>query len=163
MPLEGVTLKLTNSSPDQQPLSALSDAEGRYEFLQLSPDTYRIEVQLEGFEPFVKAFPLHAGEMHVENVVLHIPTVVEQVEVKAKATSVSTQSTVSTTELEERQFQALPLAEQKFQAVLPLVPGVTRTHDGTLNMKGEVENQGMLVVDSARTVDPVTGTPYYTW
>jgi hypothetical protein len=30
--------------------------------------------------------------------------------------------------------------------VMPLVPGVVRTWDGKLNMKGEAENQGMLLV-----------------
>jgi hypothetical protein len=50
------------------------------------------------------------------------------------------------------------LAEQKFKEALPLVPGVVRTHDGQLNFKGAPENQGMLLVDSAETVDPVTGT-----
>ena len=48
--------------------------------------------------------------------------------------------------------------QQKFKEALPLVPGVIRTLDGKLNIKGSVENQGMLLVDSAQTVDPVTGS-----
>jgi len=37
------------------------------------------------------------------------------------------------------------------------VPGVVRTPDGRISVKGEVENQGLLLVDSAEMVDPVTG------
>ena len=33
-----------------------------------------------------------------------------------------------------------------------------RTEDGRLNFKGAPENQGMLLVDAAQTVDPVTGS-----
>jgi hypothetical protein len=50
------------------------------------------------------------------------------------------------------------LVEQKFLAALPLVPGVIRTPDGKINIKGVTENQGMLLIDSAETVDPVTGS-----
>ena len=60
--------------------------------------------------------------------------------------------------LSAQQLQTLPLTEQKFLAALPLVPGVVRTPDGKINIKGTVENQGMLLVDSAETVDPVTGS-----
>src|SRR5438874_514872 len=63
-----------------------------------------------------------------------------------------------TATVSSRQFTTLPLAEQKFKAALPLVPGVVRTKDGKLNIKGAPENQGMLLVDSAQTVDPVTGS-----
>ena len=40
---------------------------------------------------------------------------------------------------------------------MPLVPGVVRTPDGRINIKGIGESQGLLLVDSAETVDPVTG------
>ena len=75
-----------------------------------------------------------------------------------KAAAVSTESTDSTATVSTRQFTTLPLAEQKFTAALPLVPGVVRTRDGKLNFKGAPENQGMLLMDSAQTVDPVTGS-----
>ena len=55
-------------------------------------------------------------------------------------------------------MESLPLAEQKFTAALPLVPGVVRTPDGKLNFKGQSENQGLLLVDSTENVDPVTGS-----
>jgi hypothetical protein len=48
--------------------------------------------------------------------------------------------------------------EQEFKAALSLVPGVVRTPDGKINIKGSVENQGMLLVDSTEMVDPITGS-----
>src|SRR5438309_9397130 len=50
------------------------------------------------------------------------------------------------------------LAQQRFREALHVVPGVIRTLDGKLSVRGTSENQGMLQVDSAKTVDPVTGS-----
>src|SRR5262249_6402486 len=52
----------------------------------------------------------------------------------------------------------LPLPTQKFTEALSLIPGVVRTYTGELTFKGQSESQGMLVVDSAENVDPVSGS-----
>lgn len=39
-----------------------------------------------------------------------------------------------------------------------MVPGVIRTREGKLSLEGQAESQGMLVVDSAENVDPVSGS-----
>jgi len=57
-----------------------------------------------------------------------------------------------------RSWKRCRWAQQKFRDALPLVPGVIRTLDGKLSVRGTSENQGMLQVDSAKTVDPVTGS-----
>ena len=108
--------------------------------------------------PFAESVALMPGDAKIENVSLELDKVVEKIEVRDKAAAVSTESTDSTATVSTRQFTTLPLAEQKFTAALPLVPGVVRTRDGKLNFKGAPENQGMLLMDSAQTVDPVTGS-----
>jgi hypothetical protein len=80
------------------------------------------------------------------------------VDVKGKAPAVSLETTAPPATLSSGQLRTLPLVEQKFLAALPLVPGVIRTPDGKINIKGVTENQGMLLIDSAETVDPVTGS-----
>jgi hypothetical protein len=52
----------------------------------------------------------------------------------------------------------LPLLQQEFKAALPVVPGVMRSPDGKINIKGSVESQGMLLADSVEMVDPITGS-----
>jgi len=100
---------------------------------------------------------LKQSEAATENVTLELNRVVESVDVRDKPSPVATQGSDSTTIVSSRQFATLPVRDQKYNDVLHLVPGVIKTTDGKLNMKGEAENQGMLVVDSAQTVDPVTG------
>src|SRR5690242_993157 len=154
----GVLVKLTGPSSAPAPLSATTDAEGRYRFTKLLPGTYAIEVRLEGFQPLAESVALTPGEAKTQNVSLKLEKVVEKIEVRDKAAAVSTEGTDSTATINRRQFTTLPLADQKFKAALPLVPGVVRTKDGKLNVKGAPENQGMLQVDSAQNVDPVTGS-----
>ena len=154
----GVLVKLSGTSSGPESLSATTDTEGRYRFTQLSPGTYTIEARLDGFQPFSESIVLRLGDAKAENVSLELDKVVQKIEVRDKAAEAPTDSADSSATVSTSQFMTLPLAEQKFKAALPLVPGVVRTNDGKLNFKGAPENQGMLLVDSAQTVDPVTGS-----
>ena len=154
----GVLVKLTGTSSAAESLAATTDAEGHYRFTNLSAGAYTIETRLDGFKAFAESIVVGQGEIKIETVSLELDKVVQKIEVRDKAAAVSTESTDSTATVSSRQFTTLPLAEQKFNAALPLVPGVVRTKDGKLNLKGAPENQGMLLMDSAQTVDPVTGS-----
>ena len=52
----------------------------------------------------------------------------------------------------------LPTLQEKVKDILPITPGVIKTLDNKLNFKGADENQSLLLVNSARTTDPVTGS-----
>ncbi len=157
-PLEGIRVELTDVSQDSQPLSTLTDSAGRYEFTQLSGGTYTVRVNQQGFKPFAETVSLNANETSVVGIALTLDTVVEKVEVKEQAASLSTENSSPASSVNNSQLETLPLAQQKFREALPLIPGVIRTLDGKLSVRGTSENQGMLEVDSAKTVDPVTGS-----
>src|SRR5260370_5020204 len=157
-PLEGIRVELTEGSQNSQPVSTLTDSAGRYEFTQLSGGTYTVRVNQQGFKPFAEPVSLNANETTVGGIDLTLDTVVEKVEVKEQAASLSTDNSSPASTVSNSQLETLPLAQQKFQEALPLVPGVIRTLDGKLSVRGTSENQGMLEVDSAKTVDPVTGS-----
>lgn len=82
----------------------------------------------------------------------------QTIEVRETAPTIPQESNAPTARMTSPQLLALPMVAQEFKAALPLVPGVVRTPDGKINIKGAVENQGMLVVDSLEMVDPVTGS-----
>ena len=157
-PLEGIGVELRESSQDSQPLSTLTDSAGHYEFTQLPEGTYTVRVSQQGFKPFAETISVRANETSVLDVGLTLDTVVEKVEVKEQAATLSQESSSAASTVNNAQLETLPLAQQKFQEVLPLVPGVIRGLDGKLSVRGTSENQGMLEVDSAKTVDPVTGS-----
>ncbi len=159
-PLRGIVLTLSGESSGQQPHSTLSDAGGHFQFTELSPGSYLLQVMLEGFKPFSKTVVVNSNEPLVENVGLELESLSFSVEVQAQTPTptVSEELNLPNTTLDNQVFQALPLPEQKVRESLPLVPGVVRSRDGKVHVKGEVESQGMLLVDSAQMVDPVTGS-----
>jgi len=157
-PLEGISVELRGNCEDSQPLATLTDSAGHYEFTQLPAGTYTLRVNQQGFKPFAETILLNANQSSVIDIALTLDTIVEKVEVKEQAANVSTENSSPASIVNNEQLETLPLAQQKFREALPLVPGVIRTLDGKLSVRGASENQGMLEVDSAKTVDPVTGS-----
>src|SRR6202035_2707310 len=54
-------------------------------------------------------------------------------------------------------MQTAPIASERFQDALPLIPGVVRGPDGLLNVSGTRSNQSALMFNNADGTDPVTG------
>jgi hypothetical protein len=156
--LAGVTLKLT-PGPNGSPLAADTDEAGRYEFKGLKPGTYTISINQPGFKPFTKTVSVNPGQAAVHDIQAELETVTEKVEVSEETEAIATESaTAPSVTLTQRQLISLPTAQEKIREVLPVTPGVVKTQDGKLNFKGADENQSLLLVNSARTTDPVTGS-----
>jgi Carboxypeptidase regulatory-like domain len=156
--LAGVRVELDLPYAGAEALAAGTDSDGHYEFVRLRAGSYTLRVNPQGFAPFVKTIKLSAGESTVVDVVLRIQAVVQQVTVNAQGERLSPEAAAPASTVKNQELEALPLAEQKFKSALPLVPGVIRTPDGKLDIRGSSEDQGMLEVDSTQTVDPVTGS-----
>ena len=56
------------------------------------------------------------------------------------------------------ELKSIPTPQEKVKDIIPITPGVIRTLDSKLTFKGADENQSLLIVNSARTTDPVTGS-----
>ena len=156
--LAGIAVKLNGPSAGSTLQSAATDETGHFQFTQLPAGSYTIEVSAEGFKPWSKTIALAQGQSAVEEATIEINAVNEQIEVQGENLEVSTNNTEVTATVSDRQLETLPMAEQKFTEALPLTPGVIRTHEGKLNFNGQPENQGILLLNSTETVDPVTGS-----
>jgi hypothetical protein len=134
---------------------------GTFEFTGLIPGTYRVTCAAVGYEPIAKTgIQIGEGaEPPTLQMALPLEVVIHQnVEVTAEAPKATAQVSAPAVTLTNQQIKSLPLVVQKFKAALPMIPGVIRTPDGRIAVKGIIENQGTLLVDSAETVDPVTGS-----
>jgi hypothetical protein len=131
----GALVNLT-ASASTTPLSTATDIEGRYRFTNLPPGTYRLDARLDGFTPFTESVAINPGEVKTQDVRLELAAVVQKIDVQDQAPPVAAEAANSSSTLSSPQFTSLPLAEQKFKAALPLVPGVVRTREGQLNFKG---------------------------
>jgi len=157
--LAGITVQLKANPPGDVALTADTDDSGHFEFKDLKPGSYTISVNQSGFKPFSKSLTLGTGETATVDGRLQIMTVAEQVEVTETNQTIATEdASMPSVSLSQRQLISLPTAQEKIREVLPVTPGVVKTLDGKLDFKGSDENHSLLLVNSARTTDPVSGS-----
>jgi hypothetical protein len=157
--LAGITVKLTPETAGGSPLTANTDDRGHYEFEKLEPGSYTVSISQPGFKSFKKSISVTPGQAGVLDIKVELLTVTEKVEVKEDSEAIATENASGpAATVTERELVALPAAQEKIREVLPVTPGVVRTQDGKLNFKGADENQSLMLVNSARTADPVSGS-----
>ena len=138
--------------------ATITDSDGHYSFTGLAPGSYTLAATLEGFKPWTATVTLAPGQAALQDASLQLSLVGENVEVQGEATEVQTQSVSANADVSEQQLEELPLRTGKFSEALSVTPSVIKTQEGRLNFNGQAESQGMLLVDSAENVDPVSGS-----
>ena len=159
--LEGALCTLRGPMLPDEGLSTAAGPGGKFAFQGLWPGTFSLACTANGFRPIGKeGLTVQPGETgpFIQLVLPPETRLRQQVEVRAPAGQIATQTVTQSSTLTENQLVTLPIAQLQFKAALPLVPGVVRTPDGKLHIKGVPETQGLLLVDSADFVDPVTGS-----
>ena len=157
--LSGIAVKLAHDPNAGTPLSVDTDDNGKYEFLNLQPGTYTISISVQGFKAVTKSVTLTAGQQAIQDFTLQLESVSEKVEVSGSTANITTESaSVPPATVTHTELKSIPTAQEKVKDVLPITPGVIKTLDSKLTFKGSDENQSLLIVNSARTTDPVTGS-----
>jgi hypothetical protein len=144
-----------------QGLQVVSGQKGGVDFPGLFWGSYILTCAAAGYRPLSQKLELSSRQplMQVEMVLPPESISRQKVEVHGHAGAIPEQETgAPPSTLGAQQLMTLPLAEMNFRAAIPLVPGVVRLPNGKLNIKGEPETQGLLLVDSTAMVDPVTGS-----
>jgi len=156
--LIGVTVKVARKSSGN-PLTAETDENGNYEFRNLEPGSYTMSIAAVGFKKVERAIELKEGEQSVQDFGLDVETVAETVQVTGMATVISTESSSAPVSVvTNSQLVTLPTQQEQVKEVIPVTPGVVRTLDSKLVFKGSDENQSLLIINSTRNTDPVTGS-----
>jgi hypothetical protein len=143
-----------------QGIVVTTDERGRFDFPGLRPGTYDLACAAVGHLPVSQEglkVPLANSEV-LQVVLPEMAKLRQTIEVHENATPLATESTTPSRHVTSQQLNSLPLVQEQFKAALPLVPGVVRTPDGKINIKGSPESQGMLLVDNTEMVDPITGS-----
>src|SRR6476661_9259416 len=157
--LSGVVVSLTGERLSGKKLQSVSDDEGRYGFPNLIAGEYQVSVELSGFKKYDLKISVQIDAMIEQDLMLQPETVSATVTVKQDATDAAKTDTTAPSVITGAALQDAPLIDQKFQDALPLLPGVVRGPDGTLNIKGTRPGQSGILVSSLNVTDPVTGNP----
>lgn len=156
-PLSGATVRLSSANAGVPGWSTITDEDGAYRFAGLPSDTYTLEVSLAGFQTLTVTVDLTQGAILTRDVSLRLAATSQTAVVRETASSIATENASTATTVTSQQIVNLPLPQPSVTSALPLVPSVVRTQNGTLSIKGTPESEGMLLVDSAENVEPVTG------
>ena len=133
-----------------------TDGQGKYTFKAVAAGKYEVRAISAGFDA-ARNLVLTAGETKKIELELNPTEVQDSVTVTANGQE-KTQP-ASTTTIHEETLRDAPNANERFESVLPLIPGIVRGPDGRINLKGARSTQSGALVNSANVTDPATGNP----
>jgi hypothetical protein len=150
--------------------AAITGESGRFDFAQLSPGTYLVKVQAEGFEP-AKNDDVSAGlgQKQTINFTLKVAQAKESIEVQSDAAILSPENANTSTTLNARALENLPNPGGDLTYPLQFAAGALintagsgNDFVGSSNGYGNVEFNGLpalsngYIVDGLETNDPLT-------
>src|SRR5581483_3015760 len=141
----------------------ITNGSGEYHLANLSPGSYRIEVEKSGFKKLIKPEVI----LHVQDAVeikfeMAIGLLSDTIMVEAGAPLVNTESGTASTVIDRRFVENLPLNGRSFQTLIMLAPGVvvsaTRFDDqGQFSVNGQRADANYFTVDGVSANFGVTG------
>ena len=154
----GATVKLIN---DERGFSrtAVTTGSGSYSFSSVPPDTYRIEVEANGFKKTVQSnVALLVDKSTSVNIALEVGAVSEVINVAGGdlQSIVNTQDASLGNNFVSKQIQELPLEGRNVADLLSLQPGVTRGGEVT----GSRSDQANITLDGVDVNDQQNGTAF---
>jgi Carboxypeptidase regulatory-like domain/TonB-dependent Receptor Plug Domain len=121
----GATVTATNVGTGAQ-RAVVTDAEGRYSIPALPAATYRVRVELTGFQTSeIASLVLRSGETVRSDLTLTISTLAENVNVQGEAPLLSSASATVGATITEKMLEELPLSGRTLLNITALAPGVT--------------------------------------
>ncbi len=160
-PLTGATIILRTWTTDGEATTTLvvattvTDAEGRFLFRDVQPGTYIIVAELANYEPFTHSpFSVAPARDVSLQANLRVAQVREAVEIVG---AIDADTPTAKEEFGTNLLEVFRLPTDRFQDVLPQLPGVVRDTRGRISFNGTRPSQSALLVNGTTATDPVTG------
>jgi hypothetical protein len=155
--IPGVKITLL-SLEDRSTRDGLSDPEGSFQFMNVKPGRYELDVHADGFNVFkLESVRLDARQTLRTDVSLKVISATETVEVGATAPMINTESATLADSKDFMQVSQLPVnyrcATTSSLAVLATVPGTQQDANGNVAVGGGLPSQVQYSVDGASTVN----------
>src|SRR5262249_41733549 len=138
--------------------TGVTDDRGEFRFSDVPAGTCTLAADLEGFKSAAVQVEIRVAATTSARLQLSVEAINDEVTVTGDDRGVGDGHLSGRVErLDAREMQTAPLANERFQDALPLIPGVVRGPDGLLNISGTRSNESGVVFNSANATDPVTG------
>ena len=135
-----------------------SEGDGLFAFNTLPTGSYKISALAPGMTA-TREVVVVARAISEVALKMTLDAVTQSVTVTASANSSEPNDPPTTNRVGESTVLDAPNVDERFETLLPLVPGVVRGPDGRINLKGTRDSQSGMLVDSANVTDPATGSP----
>ncbi|HEX7360201.1 MAG TPA: TonB-dependent receptor [Bryobacteraceae bacterium] len=133
-----------------------SDKQGAYVFESVQPGSYVVTATAPGLNATttVRVEPRSALVIPLQ---LNVDMVTSTITVKASADPAPFETSAQSVTIHGSAVDNAPNKSERWEELLPLVPGVVRGPDGRLNLKGASSTQAGWLVNSSNATDPATG------
>ncbi|MBI3951696.1 MAG: TonB-dependent receptor [Acidobacteria bacterium] len=155
--LAAAKVALRPESSENWSLATFTNDQGEFSYINLKDGAYALTAELAGFKPATQSVNVKAGSVAEIQIELELAPLTGEVTVTAEAETIDRTESSPTGTVKERTLQDAPLANERFQDALPLLPGVVRGPDGLINIKGARVSQSGYLINSTNVTDPVTG------
>jgi hypothetical protein len=148
--IPGAAVSLTNNRTGDH-RTATTNSDGAYQFLNLPPDHYRVEVGKEGFKQLKREdIELQVQASVRVDAALQVGDVNQTVEVNAQTPLLQTETSSLGTVVDKREVQEMPLNGRNVINLVTLVPGVVAQGDAMNNPTGQnIFSFGNFQIDGA--------------
>jgi hypothetical protein len=140
--VKDVVIELTNKATDAR-RSDSTDSQGRYNFAQMTPGSYRLEAKSPGFKTeVVETVILQVNTPATINLTLQVGAVSESIAVISESSLVNTVDASIGNAIGEKPIIELPFEARNPVGLLALQPGVTYINNGKDDYRSGAVNGG---------------------
>ena len=140
--LPGVTITVTHEATGNTFL-AVTDERGAFR-LPVRTGTFRITMELSGFETLNRTVELLLGQNAVVNLQMSVAALAVQVTVRGEAPLIDTTSSSVSANIDPRQMQELPVQGRNWMDLSMLAPGARRNDSGGFVQQRQGYSQTVL-------------------
>lgn len=151
-----VQLTLTNTATNAK-MSALSNPNGEFQFLQLAPTTYTLVAEAPGFKKVSASVLVEVDQITHIDMNLEVGSVTDTVQVEAVAPLLESDKSTLSSVVESNNIANLPLNGRQSMDLALITPGVVPTAAGTqvfsFNVAGARSQSNTYLLDGVSNMD----------
>ncbi len=155
----GATVKITSKSLIGGPKTVNTDDNGRYEFVELPPGSYDLEVSYEGVKPMRRRFVARQGQAVPLNIKWSVEMAQQETTVVVEERHITNPDSTQTGTVLTLDSESKVASGRRYQDIVQQVAGVSgESGQGNPNIKGATLLHNRYLVDGLDITDPVTNT-----
>jgi hypothetical protein len=128
--IPGAKITLTNTATNTQ-ITAASDTNGEFQFPQLAPFTYSLQIEAKGFKRTMVSTVVQVDQITHADVNLEVGDVSQVVEVAAVAPLLESDKSTLSSVVDTRTIASMPLNARQYLDLALITPGALPSATGT--------------------------------